>query len=465
MTREMRITLMKALNVVTVAIPFALVWFLFYAVRLPDPMAASMRCVIMLVYFALYFFFCRTYDALLISYLRIRDMAVNQTLSVLLTDAFMFFILWSMNHSFPVLWPALLCLVAQVGIAVLWCKLSHGWYYRRFPAKNTLIVYDTRDDVEKLIQQYDLDKKFDVKKVLHIDECMRDLSCLGGIATIIFSGIHSHERNILVKLCLRKNISSIIIPRLGDSIMSSAKPLHILHLPVMRVDRFSPRPVYSILKRGFDIFFSSIALILFGLPMIVLSVLIRKDGGPAFYKQTRLTKDGKEFKLIKFRSMRVDAEKDGVARLSTGENDDRITPIGKKIRACRLDELPQFINILKGEMSFVGPRPERPEIAEQYEQEMPEFALRLQCKAGLTGYAQVYGKYNTTPYDKLNMDLMYIAQASVMNDFRLLLATIGILFSKESTEGVEVGQTTAMGYENSADSTGKDTDTVKNRAD
>ena len=141
--------------------------------------------------------------------------------------------------------------------------------------------------------------------------------------------------------------------------------------------------------------------------------------------------------------MRVDAEKDGIARLSTGENDDRITPVGKVIRKVRIDELPQLFNILKGDMTICGPRPERPEIAAQYEAEMPEFRLRLQAKAGLTGYAQVYGKYNTTPYDKLVMDLMYIAHPSFSEDFRIMLATVKILFMKDSTEGVAEGQTTA----------------------
>ena len=135
--------------------------------------------------------------------------------------------------------------------------------------------------------------------------------------------------------------------------------------------------------------------------------------------------------------MRVDAEKDGVARLSTGENDDRITPIGRFIRKVRIDELPQLLNILKGDMSIVGPRPERPQIAAEYEQEMPEFHLRLQAKAGLTGYAQVYGKYNTTPYDKLQMDLTYIASPSIFEDLRIMFATIKILFIPESTEGAK----------------------------
>ena len=170
--------------------------------------------------------------------------------------------------------------------------------------------------------------------------------------------------------------------------------------------------------------------------MLVVALLVKRDGGPALYRQVRLTKDGKKFEILKFRSMRVDAEKLSGAVLSSGENDPRITKVGRFIRACRLDELPQLINIFRGDMSIVGPRPERPEIAAEYEKELPEFRLRLQCKAGLTGYAQVYGKYNTTPYDKLLMDLMYIAHPSVLEDLTIMLATVKILFSRESTESV-----------------------------
>ena len=141
--------------------------------------------------------------------------------------------------------------------------------------------------------------------------------------------------------------------------------------------------------------------------------------------------------------MRVDAEKDGVARLAT-ENDDRITPIGKIIRKIRFDELPQLINILRGDMTIVGPRPERPEIAEQYEKDIPSFGLRLQVKAGLTGYAQIYGRYNTEPLDKLKMDLIYINRMSVMEDLRLIFATVKILFLPESTAGIAEGQVTAV---------------------
>ena len=196
-------------------------------------------------------------------------------------------------------------------------------------------------------------------------------------------------------------------------------------------------------KRFFDILLSLIAIIISSPFMVITAIAIKAyDGGNVFYKQTRLTTNGKHFEIIKFRSMIQNAEKDGVARLA-GDNDSRITPVGKVIRMLRLDELPQLFNILKADMSFVGPRPERPEIAAEYEKDMPEFALRLQVKAGLTGYAQVYGKYNTPPYDKVQMDLMYVAHQSLLTDLKLMLMTFKILFVPSSTEGVGDNQTTA----------------------
>ena len=177
--------------------------------------------------------------------------------------------------------------------------------------------------------------------------------------------------------------------------------------------------------------------------MLITALAIKLyDKGPVLYKQKRLTKDGREFYVYKFRSMVVNAEKDGQARLAS-QNDDRITPVGKFIRKIRFDELPQIFNILFGDMSLVGPRPERPEIAAEYEKTMPEFRFRLKVKAGLTGYAQVMGRYNTTPYDKLRMDLMYIGNYSILLDWKLLFMTIKILFLPESTEGIEDGARTA----------------------
>ena len=143
--------------------------------------------------------------------------------------------------------------------------------------------------------------------------------------------------------------------------------------------------------------------------------------------------------IIKFRSMIVDAEKDGKSH-PAGENDDRITKVGHVIRATRIDELPQLINILKGDMSIVGPRPERVEHVKLYTDEIPEFAFRYKVRGGLTGYAQVYGKYNTTALDKLKMDLMYVTNFSLRLDFQIIMETLKIIFQKESTEGFSEGK-------------------------
>ena len=214
-------------------------------------------------------------------------------------------------------------------------------------------------------------------------------------------------------------------------------------IPIMETRRAVLSPEYAFIKRAMDIVCSTLALVVLSPFMLATAIVIKAyDRGPVLYKQVRLTKDGKRYAILKFRSMRVDAEKDGVARLAS-DHDDRITPVGRIIRAIRFDELPQLINILKGDMSIVGPRPERPEIAAQYEKEMPAFSLRLQVKAGLTGTAQVYGRYNTEPRDKLKMDLMYINRMSLAEDLKLIFATIKILLMKESTQGVEQGQTTA----------------------
>ena len=226
-------------------------------------------------------------------------------------------------------------------------------------------------------------------------------------------------------------------------VMLSGSEANLVHLPLLKINRYQPSNIYLFVKRAVDIILSLLGIIILSPFMIITAFLVKLDGGPALYKQTRLTKDEKEFEILKFRSMRVDAEKDGVARLSTGDKDDRITKVGKIIRKIRFDELPQLFNILKGDMTIVGPRPERPEIADQYYEFLPEFRLRLQAKAGLTGYAQVYGQYNTEPEDKLLFDLMYISHPSLWNDLKIMFATIKVLFIKDSTEGIAEGQTTA----------------------
>ena len=196
-----------------------------------------------------------------------------------------------------------------------------------------------------------------------------------------------------------------------------------------------------VIKRLLDIVISLGVLIVLSPLYLVLILLVRINlGSPVFFHQDRPGRNEKIFRLYKFRSM--NDKKDAAGNLLPDEA--RLTAFGKLLRKSSLDELPEFYNILKGDMSFVGPRPERPEIAERYYKMIPDFRLRLQVKAGLTGYAQVYGKYNTDPYEKLEFDLLYINNMSILTDIRLIFATFGILFSKESTEGIEDGALTAI---------------------
>ena len=438
------IRLLKLANVALVTLPFTLVWLLYYirmVLMYPSVYRAS---GIIVMFVVLYAFFGRAYEAFLVSLKRVSDMFYAQALSILFADGFMFLVMWLMSNRFPDLPPAVGAMAAQIVLSALWCWGANRWYYAHYARQKTGVIFDMRRDVEDMFGQYNMEQKFDVQFTCSVEECLNRPEMLDDLTSVFLCGVHSHERNIILKYCVANGIVVYIIPRVGDVIMSGAKKIHLFHLPMLRVDRYNPNPEYTLAKRVLDVVLSVFLLTLFSPILLVTAVAIKlQDGGPIFYRQTRLTKDGKEFRMMKFRSMVVTAEDDGVARLSTGKEDDRITKVGRFIRACRIDELPQLFNVLGGSMSLVGPRPERPEIAAEYEKEMPEFALRLQARAGITGYAQVYGKYNTSPYDKLQMDLMYISRPSLIEDLKILFATFQIIFQKESTEGVQPGHVNA----------------------
>lgn len=442
---DLILRIIKIMDAVLMTVPFALCWYSYYAKHIASPFYAKGDYLVVALFFVLFIIFGRVYDAFLMSMQRISEIVYAQFLAAAVSDFIMYIVIWLLSKHLPNILPGVAALIGQVILAAVWAYNAHHAYFKIFPPQATAVIYDTRQGTEKLIGKYGLDSKYKVVLTATADECIANLAMLDGVSTVFMSGIHSHDRNVILKYCVENNIGTFVIPRIGDTIMSGAYPMHMFHLPMLKVGRYHPQPEYLFIKRLLDIVISAVALVVLSPIFLITAIVIKAtDHGPVFYKQIRLTKDGKEFGILKFRSMRVDAEKDGVARLSSGDHDDRITPVGKVIRACRIDELPQLLNILRGELSIVGPRPERPEIAAQYCEEMPEFSLRLQAKAGLTGYAQIYGKYNTTPYDKLVMDLMYIAHPSIVEDLKIMFATVKILFMPESTEGVSEGQTTAM---------------------
>lgn len=408
--------------------------------------------------------FNRTFNAYTLGYFRIRSLAFSQSLSDFFSLLIVYFavsVAWFKFHS-PLLFIPMLLIQSVWNMA--WSYFATYYYYSIVQKYHTVVIYRSRNDLIRFgdISGKPVERLFNVEKYIQYNgtDFFEINDQLNGYDALFAAGINPTLMNALCKYCVDTGVRGFFLPHIGDVIMSGAEHIKSFSTPVLSVRRSAKSMEYLVGKRIFDFAVSGIALVVLSPLMLLTAILIKAyDGGPVFYKQVRLTKDGKEFKIIKFRSMRVDAEKDGVARLSTGDKDPRITPIGRFIRACRLDELPQLINILRGDMSIVGPRPERPEIAREYEKVLPEFRLRLQVKAGLTGYAQVYGKYNTNPYEKLEFDLLYINQMNVLVDLELMFNTFRILFSKESTEGSE--SLTAWMCEEEAEEYEKETVNVK----
>ena len=455
--KKLKISLCKMVHVLLSIAIFAVAWFYFRYHLVFDPTVRGFRYnyFIIAAYAAILFFFNRTYSAYLLGYVRIRNLAFAQFLSQIFSAGVVYVLVCIGWDHFVNPLPLIVSLIPAAVLDVAWSYYANLVYFHIYPPKKTILIY--RNELDK--KRFGSIKGKPTERLYKITEefCYDGYSFkairnrLQGYEAVFAAGVHSRCRNGIAKYCKEEGIPGFFLPHVGDVIMHEAEHIKSFDSPVLLVERKVLNPEYAVAKRALDILASGIALIILSPVLLITALVIHfYDGGPALYKQTRLTQNGREFKILKFRSMRVDAEKDGVARLSSGENDDRITPVGRVIRKCRLDELPQLWNIFVGDMSLVGPRPERPEIAEQYYQYMPDFKLRLQVRAGLTGYAQVYGKYNTDPYEKLEFDLLYIGNMNFLTDLQLIFATFGILFSKESTEGVAANQVTAIDYDNEA---------------
>ena len=252
---------------------------------------------------------------------------------------------------------------------------------------------------------------------------------------VLLNDIPNKYRKLILKYCFENDVPVYYTPKIPDIMVRGSDEINLFDSPLFLAKNIGMTTAQSFVKRAIDIIGSTLGLIVLSPIFLIVSILIKiEDGGKVFFMQDRCTYDGKVFRIHKFRSMKEDAEKDGKPHPATSD-DDRITKVGKFIRATRIDELPQLVDIWIGNMSIVGPRPERVEHVAKYTEDIPEFGYRLKVKGGLTGYAQVYGRYNTTSYDKLKMDLIYVVNYSLLMDFQIVLETVKIIFSKESTEG------------------------------
>lgn len=423
---------------------YAFVWLTHYNIKLEnsriqaDYFGWKGNLLIFAVYLLLIFLFSRIYNGFRIGLLRVSDIIYSQSLSILFINAITYIQICLLERAVADILPIFLKTLIDIAFIFFWAFAGNRIYSKLYAPKKMVIIYGSRQAVPLVEKMSKREDRFMICRAVSCDE---DFDAITQLITefdaVIICDVPSEKKNDILKICFAQSKRTYITPKLSDIIIRGAEQIHLFDTPLLVCRNTGLSAEELIMKRALDLVVSLIGFIV-TLPIMLITALCIKlyDGGPVFYTQERLTKDGKIFKVYKFRSMRTDAESDGVARLA-GENDDRITPVGKIIRKVRIDELPQILNILKGDMSIVGPRPERPELAAENEKVMPEFRYRLKVKAGLTGYAQVLGKYNTTPYDKLRLDLMYIEQYSFLLDLKLILMTIKILFIPESTEGVK----------------------------
>ncbi|MBR2635033.1 MAG: exopolysaccharide biosynthesis polyprenyl glycosylphosphotransferase [Clostridia bacterium] len=372
------------------------------------------------------------------------DLVLGQIIALIIVNFFTYFQLSLIaNHLIsPV--PMLFLLVLEIAVAVLLIIAFTRFFRFLYAPQKMLLVYGSDDAVSLKIKMDTRRDKFNVTDLISHKEGY-DAICrrIESFDAVILNDLPARLRNDLIKFCYRKNLAVYVVPKISDILVRGGKTVTLFDTPLIQIKKAGIDLHQRAVKRLMDIVLSLVILLLTSPLLIGVAIAIKcEDKGPIFFKQKRLSLGGKEFDILKFRSMIPNAERITGAVLSAGKSDPRITRVGRFVRATRLDELPQFINILKGDMSIVGPRPERRVFVEEFQKTIPEFEFRTKVKGGLTGFAQIYGKYNTSPYDKLRLDLMYIENYSLLLDLRLILLTVKIIFSKESTEGTDLAKKT-----------------------
>ena len=416
---------------------YGFVWVTYYNRILEFPFWRRGNWLMIAVYAVLLIFFEQMYGGFKVGFYKKWNVIYSQILALVIVNVITYLQIALIDKRFHSLTLMGGILVTEIIVAVIWAFAFQFIYSRLFPRRHMLLVYGERPIFHLMQKISTREDKYQICNIIHYEEGVDEIMRLADqYDAIIIGDIPAHERNQLLKRCFGQGLRTYTVPKISDIINRSSDDLNLFDTPLLLSRNEDLKIEQLFAKRMMDVVCSFLGLLISSPFFLIIAFLIKAtDRGPVFYKQIRLTRNGKEFEIYKFRTMIQDAEKDGHARLAS-EHDDRILPVGRFLRATRLDELPQLINVLKGEMSMVGPRPERPELAAEIEKELPEFPYRLKVKAGLTGYAQIYGKYNTTAYDKLKLDLTYIRNYSFFLDLKLMIMTPKIMLMKESTEGV-----------------------------
>ncbi|MDO5328814.1 MAG: sugar transferase [Coriobacteriia bacterium] len=401
--------------------------------------------VLVAVFFIVCLIFLLFLDGFKFDKRKFSDIIFSQFVSLFITYMIMYFIISLIAKKLADPFPLILSFIVSSIFYVITNIVLQNIFKKYFSGESAILVYG--NDLAKNIEKKEcsnLDRyivRRSIKSDVPLDEIIKQIDKFNNV---VVCDIDFNLRGKLIKYCYEQKKRLYIVPQISDIITRSADEIYVMDSPIFYYKNAGIDFTEKVIKRLFDIVFSIVGIVITS-PFILLSAILIKlqDRGPIFYLQKRTTINNKDFNIIKFRSMIVDAESDGVARLTT-ENDNRITRVGKFLRLTRFDELPQFFNILKGDMSFVGPRPERPELIAEYEKVLPEFSYRTNVKAGLTGQAQVNAKYNTTPYDKLRQDLLYVANYNLFLDIKILFLTVKRVFEPSSTKGIDEGESNAL---------------------
>ena len=422
--------------IAAMAMGFMNIWFNYYQDAV---YSVGSNYIVIVSYLLLLIVFSELYGAFKIGVNRLHEVAYSLCLAAAFTNVIVYFELCLLARHMIAVVPYLLGFVYQIGVAIICTICANMVYFRLYPARKMLAIFADDEEGTSIIRKVSkIPERFNIQRGVSVNrssvEEIKEL--IDGFEAVLLCDIEKGKKNELLRYCYSRSKRTYVLPSSADVIIRNSDQIQIFDTPIMMCRNRGLRLEQEAVKRAIDIFVAVIGIIITSPIMLVVAAAIKLyDKGPVFFKQNRVTKDGKIFNVLKFRSMIVDADKDGAKKAEN--NDDRITPVGKIIRPFRIDELPQFFNILFGDMSLVGPRPERVENVYEYTQKYPDFNLRHRVKGGLTGYAQIYGKYNTSPEDKLKMDLIYIEQYSIFLDIKLILMTIKILFMKESTEGFD----------------------------
>ncbi len=423
---------------------FACVWYGFYRKLIFAPFWHRGNWGLIAIYALIDFLFARFYGGLKVGYHKWQDVFYSLSLATVCANVVAYIQISLIHRWFMPFMPIVVMSLVQILIDLIWSLSSLFVYSRIYRARRLLLIYGARDPGDLIQKMASRSDKYQIRDVVNVDRGEEFIRAkIADYDGVVLWDLDAGLRNRYLKYCFDHSIRCYLSPKISDIILDGSERIHLFDTPLLVAKNTGLSIEQRFFKRLTDIVFSSAAILIGLIPMLLIALLVKLyDGGPVFYTQDRLTIGGKPFTIYKFRSMRTDSEAEG-ARLAS-RNDSRITPIGKVLRNLHLDELPQLFNVFKGDMSLVGPRPERLSIMEKYEKSIPEFHYRLKVKAGLTGYAQVYGKYNTTPYDKLKLDLYYIENYSLVLDFKLMLMTVKIFCQKDASEGVEDTQETAL---------------------